>query len=506
MFSQRFIDQPADKLIGEQIKPFTEKLKEDPRRGWDYLKRFGDKNSVRSWFENLYDYNTTEWLETYTYGTSWYDEALSEMVLEDINFDAKNWYCVNGGSQEIARRMEAEVKQVNGENQKVAYGKRVTKIEDLVFTTGNEPQDGRSVSVTVRGQAPRSYHAVFNSAPLGSMQRMDLRGLNLNWGTKQAIRSLGYGASCKIAIRFKSLWWINKLGISQGGVGKTDLPIRVCVYPSYNLEEADKPGKRGKPGVLLCSYTWSQEAQRIGSLINSKDPEAPKELKDLLIDNLAKLHEGIKPDEWNYEKLHELISSEWQEYHAYDWYSDPGTTGAFAYFGPGQFQNMYPWIVRSDGRHMIIGEAASAHHAWVVGALESAVRGVYQFLANPQHSANPQIQAALQAYNRGEVHTQGTKDREPGIPSPFGPLPAEYDRFTDTAEIKLPEADQSTGTSAGTQTDGVQTTKQVAGEGEWLRQTVLFETIRQQQKQDQLNLAEVKMSQVKPLLDVTTTA
>ena len=29
---------------------------------------------------------------------------------------------------------------------------------------------------------------------------------------------------------------------------------------------------------------------------------------------------------------------------AYDWYTDPGTTGAFAYFGPGQLTAIYPWI------------------------------------------------------------------------------------------------------------------------------------------------------------------
>lgn len=33
------------------------------------------------------------------------------------------------------------------------------------------------------------------------MQRMGLEGLKLNWGTKQAIRSLGYSASCKIGGR-----------------------------------------------------------------------------------------------------------------------------------------------------------------------------------------------------------------------------------------------------------------------------------------------------------------
>lgn len=60
--------------------------------------------------------------------------------------------------------------------------------------------------------------------------------MKLNWGTKWAIRNLGYGASCKVSVRFKTLWWKkNGLDITKGGVGKTDLPIHFCVYPSYNI-------------------------------------------------------------------------------------------------------------------------------------------------------------------------------------------------------------------------------------------------------------------------------
>ena len=124
--------------------------------------------------------------------------------------------------------------------------------------------DNVKIRVTIQGkeseEEQRDHEAVFNSAPLGAIQRIDLRGLNFNWGTKQAIRSLGYGASCKVGIKFSYRWWVEEefLSITKGGVGKTDLPIRNCVYPSYNLTKADasKPGEK-KPGVLLCSYTWS---------------------------------------------------------------------------------------------------------------------------------------------------------------------------------------------------------------------------------------------------------
>ena len=457
--------------------------------------KYGDTHTVRQWFQKLCDYNTSEWLETFSYGTSWYDEALSELILETINFSAKpeDWWCVLGGSQVIAKKMFEKLKN----RKAVEWEKRVTKIERL-FTTQDgklgekkpeekNPEEKKSeekkhvpdnvkILVTIEGKESkkeeRKYEAVFNSAPLGAMQRMDLRGLNLNWGTKQAIRSLGYGASCKVGIKFSYRWWVEEesLSITKGGVGKTDLPIRNCVYPSYNLTKADasKP-QDPKPGVLLCSYTWSQEAQRIGALINKgSDPQSESELKALLIDNLARLHSKT-PDK--YDELHKMIREAYITHFAYDWSTDPGTSGAFAYFGPGQFGAMYPWIAnRNDGNHIIIGEAASAHHAWVVGALESATRGVYQFLF--AHSGNSEaIKNALDAYNTGKID------------APFGPLPTEFDRMKDVGE-------------AGVEVD----IKKAAAEGEWARQGVIFEKIRLAQGGDQLDLSKVSKEDVAPLL------
>jgi len=400
-------------------------------------------------------------------GNRWYDQALSEMVLEDLDFNHnKDWWCVEGGSQEVAHRMRAKIEM---NKTSISFGKEVT-----AMTRSGE--DGETIDVSVKSEAAnRHYDAVFNSAPLGTMQRMDLSGLNLNWGTKQAIRSLGYGASCKVGIRFKNLWWIEELGIDSGGVAKTDLPLRVCVYPSYNLRDKCKPGVKGKPGVLLCSYTWSQEAQRIAALINGKSPQGEEELRTLLIHDLAKLHSKTG-DNAEYKRIHKMISDSYETHYAYDWYADPGTTGAFAYFGPQQFRNMYPWITRTDGKHIIIGEAASAHHAWVVGALESAVRGVYQFLF--KHSdVNKTAHRALQKYNKGEIK------------GPWGPLPYEYDREKDVQYMSTLEKG-----------------KVPKREGELAREQVLFETIRQKQGGDQLVCEDVTKKDVAPLLEAAKPA
>ena len=82
------------------------------------------------------------------------------------------------------------------------------------------------VAVQVYGEEkPRYYASIVNTTTLAALQKMDLLGLKLPYTTKTAIRSLRYDPSTKIAIKFKTPWWIEKFGI-KGGLGKTDMPLR----------------------------------------------------------------------------------------------------------------------------------------------------------------------------------------------------------------------------------------------------------------------------------------
>lgn len=105
-------------------------------------------------------------------------------------------------------------------------------------------------------------------------------------------------------------------------------------------------------------------------MIYPQSPADEDELKDFILSNLAQLHAK------RLKHLHELYIT----HHAYDWYHDPNAAGAFAYFGPGQFIKCGPEIIKLNDWLFLIGEAASAHHGWIVGTLESAVRAVYQLL------------------------------------------------------------------------------------------------------------------------------
>ena len=283
-------------------------------------------------------------------------------------------------------------KQIRG---RIQFNSRVTMIKyDRTIKGDNDVQVRVGPAKdNKKREDVREYAAVFNSTTLASMQRMDLTDAVLNYGTKLAIRSLRYGPSCKVGIKFKYAWWIEKFGISEGGVGSTDLPIRMCIYPSYNIYDEGE-------AVLLCSYLWGQDAQRLGALISKKTPEAEEQLKEVLFHDLALLHatqKDGKKDEEAYQELYQKIKSLYLTHHAYDWNVDEYTAGAFAYYAPGQFSKLYPDLIlpSAGGKLFIIGEAASKHHAWVVGALESAVRGVGQLLQEYSGVKNEAVREAL---------------------------------------------------------------------------------------------------------------
>ncbi|KAJ4307701.1 hypothetical protein N0V84_012548 [Fusarium piperis] len=466
---EEFLAQDPSKLVAKALAPFIKDTKEQFKEAlkeveegtiegdaskelWKRLME-ADHLSTRQYLasdknpENKttrkFNYNTIEWLETATYGTGWYDQALSECVLEELDFGTPAqeenpgvqwWWCIDGGAQRVAKLMKDKIKQP------VQFNSQVEAINANVEKRG-KPNDYVPMTLNINKQGERAqkdYFAVFNSTTLGALQRMDLKDAGLLWGTKQAIRSLGYGASCKVAIKFKTAWWQqDPFNIKKGGIARTDLPLRVCVYPSYNIESLEgKDWDPNKPAVLLCSYTWGQDAQRIGSLISSNTPENEEQLMKVLLHDLALMH---APERSDYDGLLQTLKAQYMDHHAYDWYRDQNMSGAFAYFGPSQFSNMWQEIIKPNafGQLYMVGEAASSHHAWIVGALESVIRAVYVMFEGLS-KYDPDCQAYKDAmYWLGHVPKKGDSTYDPNdqpehakpgdMPKgkPFYPLPEE---------------------------------------------------------------------------------
>ena len=369
-------------ILEDAFGPFKRAMAQDFETGFrclmavdhfstrEYLKRGGANGLGRH-----LDFHSIQWLETQSTSTNLFDQAFSESVMDSCDFDGfgeeVEWYCVRGGTGKVIEAMQQRIKG------RVETGKRVRK---MALDRSSHAENNMTVHVAGEPEPRDGYLTVFNTTTLGCLSRMDTSGLDLHPAQKEAIRSLHYDESCKVALQFSYPWWIVDCGIREGGCSSTDLPLRTCVYPSYNRHDGDD-----KPAVLLASYTWAQDATRLGSMIANRtvqpdgsreqQPPSEEELVELILQNLARLHAG----KITYDKIKSSFTG---TYHAWAWQNDPFSAGAFAMYGPGQFSNLYPYLTRpaADSKFHIVGEAASANHAWIVGSLDSAYSAVFKFL------------------------------------------------------------------------------------------------------------------------------
>jgi monoamine oxidase len=376
----------VNKLLNGVYDPFKKAMTGDFEAGFRILLEF-DGYTTREVLKNPpvamggltnlkpLDFFSIQWLETNNTGSGLFDRAFAESVMDSFDFagygkQAIKWYCIDGGSSLLTQSMEKTIKRPIQHEKRVRGYSQNPETKEITVHVAGEP-----------GGSRLPYTSVFNTTSLPCLQRMDLTGLNLHPVQKDAIRSLCYDDSTKVAMKFSYPWWITRCGITSGGEASTDTPLRKCVYPSYSIHDP-----RDQPAVLICSYTWSQDATRIGSLAERPN----NELRDLILDNLARIHlrsfQQQTPTSYHelttVEEVREVIGNAYISHHAWSWSHDPFTSGAFAMFGPGQFSNFYPYLVRpaADSRFHICGEASSGHHGWVSGSLDSALGSVHKFL------------------------------------------------------------------------------------------------------------------------------
>ncbi|RYP09077.1 hypothetical protein DL764_001498 [Monosporascus ibericus] len=368
----------VEEVLDEAFGPYKRALADDFESGFEklmavddfstreYLRRGGSDGTGRH-----HDFHSIQWMETQNTSTGLFDQAFSESVMDSFDFDNSvgeiEWRCIEGGTSKLIDAMQ------EGLRRKPEPAKRVQK---MAINRSSKEDGNMSVHVAGEPEARTGYSTVFNTTTLGCLSRMDTSGLDLHPAQKDAIRSLHYDESAKVALQFSYPWWIVDCGIRNGGTSSTDLPLRTCIYPSYNLDDGED-----QPAILLASYTWAQDAARFGSMITNTTertrtpPPSEEELVELILQNLARLHAS----KMTYGKIKAAFTG---VYHAWSWQSDPFSAGAFALYGPGQFSHLYPYLTRpaADSKFHIVGEAASAHHGWVVGSLNSAYAAVFKFL------------------------------------------------------------------------------------------------------------------------------
>ncbi|MEV6162103.1 FAD-dependent oxidoreductase [Streptomyces sp. NPDC052052] len=156
-----------------------------------------------------------------------------------------------------------------------------------------------------------------------------------------------------------------------GGGSTTDNPNRFLYYPSHPVPESDG-------GVVLASYSWSDDAARWDSM-------ADAERYVYALRNLQSVHG----------RRIEVFYTGYGQ--TQSWLRDPYAFGEAAVYTPHQMTSFHLDVVKPEGPVHFAGEHVSLKHAWIEGAVETAVRAaiaVHEAPAPPPR-AEPEIRAEV---------------------------------------------------------------------------------------------------------------
>jgi monoamine oxidase len=194
--------------------------------------------------------------------------------------------------------------------------------------------------------------------PCPVLSRIDIEP-GLSGEKARAIRMLTYDSSTKVLALANRRFWETDDGIYGGGTF-TDLPIGTAYYPSDNAVAKD-PRVSAAPAVMLASYSWGQSARRLASLAHEERAAAA-------LRHLARVHPQLAQ------------TGMVRRTASWSWDNHPYSSGAFAWFSPGQHTTLHRYIVAPEGRLFFAGEHASLTHTWMQGALESGLRATRELL------------------------------------------------------------------------------------------------------------------------------
>ncbi len=324
-----------NQLWEEAIRPVLDKLSQKGQVSWPEIVTEFDQYSTREFLE------TNGWSEgaIEMFGLLADQEALmNASFLELFREEAGGFYTdmvqLTGGMDNLPRAFVPELRA------RIRFGAKMVAIE----------QDSKSVTIHYQTTAGRFQekgdHAII-TVPFAVLRHVEVLQ-PFTRHKQRAIRQLHYDASAKILIQTRRRFWEDDDGIFGGG-SVTDLPVRVVYYPEH--------GRETGRGVILGSYTWSEDAQRWGSL-------SPSDRIAQALENLA--------------LIHPQITEEYEAGASVMWHDDEFAGGAFALFDPSQQTLLYQHIIAPEGRVHFAGEHASLAHAWIQGAIESGLRAAME--------------------------------------------------------------------------------------------------------------------------------
>ncbi|MGC4051734.1 MAG: NAD(P)/FAD-dependent oxidoreductase [Paludibaculum sp.] len=336
-------------------------------------------------FENLTSRLSTSFLHFFINHISLLDDAGRDTSYFEIQGGMwKLPYCLlNDGSNEGGSDTSSKLgKDSLLEN--VLLGARVTQIRWPTSPSESEALNGTGRIWTTNNPSYRRTHAlhsydtkhIFERELTADYVLLTLPFSALRWieidpplhhRKSYAVQVLHYDSATKVLLEFSERFWEfdekrwREAGLGQqyrghahaGGRSITDGPNRFIYFPS-------NPDPSNRSGVVLASYTFSDDANRWDSM-----PDDQR--LDLALRGLVKLY---GPEIKRFYTGRGATKS---------WMSSAFSCGEAAVFNPGQLADLHGHISCPEQQRMFFaGEHTSMRHAWIEGAVESAIRAAVE--------------------------------------------------------------------------------------------------------------------------------
>jgi len=332
--------QTAAQLWEKALKPLLDRLKVEGDAAWPEIVARYDPYSTREFLEaNNWSEGAIEMFGLLMNQEAVMNSSFLELFREDAGGYYTNMVEIEGGMDRLPHAFLPELRQ------RIHFGAKLIAVDQ-------SPDD-----VTLHYHTASGRHSVRGDYAIITVPFPVLRHVEavkpFSRTKQRAIRQLHYDASAKILFQCRRRFWDDDDGLFGGGT-ITDLPIRNVYYPDH--------GRETGRGVILASYTWSEDAQRWGSL-------SPADRLAQALENMA--------------LIHPQIAEEFEVGASQMWHDDEFAGGAFALFDPGQQTLLHQHIIAPEGRLHFAGEHASLAHAWIQGAIESGLRAAREIYAAP---------------------------------------------------------------------------------------------------------------------------
>ncbi len=325
----------AGQLWEAALAPLRKRLREQGEAAWAMIAERFDQYSVREFLEREgWSEGMIEMFGLLFNQESILNSSLLELLREELNDYYGDMMQIEGGMDRLPNAF------LPGLRERIRFGAKVTGIE----------QSPASVTLhytTAAGRFSVSGDSAILTLPFPVLRHIEVTP-PFSAAKRRAIRQLHYDASAKIFFQCRRRFWEEDDGIFGGGA-LTDLPVRNIYYAEH--------GRETGRGILLASYTWSEDAQRWGSL-------ASHDRLQQALENVAVIHPQVL-------EAFEVGASKM-------WHDDEFAGGAFALFDPGQQTLLHDAIIAPEGRVHFAGEHASLGHAWIQGAIESGLRAAHE--------------------------------------------------------------------------------------------------------------------------------